>query len=127
MSRRERHEKRREVSLTDSGVTAGDLGPGDFGFRTRPGATGLDPFETRLEMGRFHGTVIAAAFGSRPIRSPRAALAALVAGILTLAAVAFVAADRGPAFLILMSFLVVAAGLLAWKGGAGLIGASRRP
>jgi hypothetical protein len=126
MSRRQRHEKRREVSLTDGGVSAGDLGPGDFGYRTRPGATGLDPFETRLEMGRFQGTVIAVAFGSRPIRSSPAALAALAAGVLTFAAVAFVAADRGPAFPIPMSFFVVAAGLLAWKGAAGLLAAFRR-
>jgi hypothetical protein len=78
-------------------------------------------------MGRFQGTMLRQALDPRPIRHPVGAAAALVAGSLTLAAAPFAAVQAGPAIPVPMSFLVVAAGLLAWKGGAGLIGASRRP
>ena len=46
------------------------LGPGDPGYRLRPGASGLDPFETWAESGRVLGTLLKSALTGRLGRFP---------------------------------------------------------
>lgn len=55
-SKQRRWQERRRVARRVSARP--DLGPGDFGYRVRAGASGLDPFESRLEFGRFQGTMM---------------------------------------------------------------------
>lgn len=50
--------RRRSRSITN----ASTLAPGQPGYRTRPGRTGLDPLETRQEMGYMIGLAIRGVF-----------------------------------------------------------------
>jgi hypothetical protein len=78
MQRRYRRRDRDEQSL--------ELGPGDPGYRTRPGASGLDPLATYQEMGRVIGITVSAVLRGRvkelgvplPLFLPLALLSAAV-------------------------------------------------
>jgi len=63
-----------------------DLGPGDPGYRLRPGRTGFDPMDMYLEQGRFIGTMLRALLTGR-IRSiglpPYIVVAGVIAVIFT--------------------------------------------
>jgi hypothetical protein len=42
------------------------LGPGDPGYRLRPGASGLDPLEAYMEQGRVIGLILKSLLDNRP-------------------------------------------------------------
>lgn len=59
MRKRKRYGRQRQTDLWSN------LGPGDPGYRLRPGASGLDPMETYTEGGRVFGLLIKGAVTGR--------------------------------------------------------------
>jgi hypothetical protein len=62
------------------------LGPGDPGYRLRPGASGLDPMESYMEQGRVIGLIIKSIWDKRSPESLLASLGILFAGTLFITA-----------------------------------------
>jgi hypothetical protein len=56
-----------------------DLGPGDPGYRLRPGRTGFDPFETQQEMARSFGLLLKSTLLGRVAAHPMPSLITLLA------------------------------------------------
>ena len=65
-NRRRRYSRNAEIDLFTG------LGPGDPGYRLRPGASGLDPMESYLEQGRVIGLLLKSLLtgGSQPFLLP---------------------------------------------------------
>jgi hypothetical protein len=63
-----------------------DLGPGDPGYRLRPGASGFDPFETYQETGRVFGLLLRDFLTGRAQPAGLPLLIGLLAGFFVIAA-----------------------------------------
>jgi hypothetical protein len=81
-----------------------DSGPGDPGYRLRPGRTGFDPMETYADHGRFYGSLLASLYQPRL----RWGLV-LMTAIMVLIAVVF-----SEAWAIGIAFVVVILSMLVW-------------
>jgi hypothetical protein len=102
-----------------------DLGPGDPGYRLRPGMTGFDPVDTYAEYGRVIGLLLKGAVTGRVGPFPKAALFVL-AGMLLIFLPSFmgsldVAVGRSR-FWIEVTYATMGGicGLLIWVGARAL-------
>ncbi|HWC30396.1 MAG TPA: hypothetical protein VG845_09975 [Dehalococcoidia bacterium] len=74
-----RRRRRRYARLRPPPDLWADLGPGDPGYRLRPGRTGFDPFETYQEYARVFGMLLKAVIVGDLGRYPLASLVVLFA------------------------------------------------
>jgi magnesium-transporting ATPase (P-type) len=94
-----------------------DLGPGDPGYRLRPGRTGFDPFEQTLDQARFEGILLASLF--RPHLRWRVGAAAFV--------VAFVWVALGDAWAVLLVTVCAVISITLWTWNRVSAHFRRRP